>query len=560
MTGDDKQLLEARTEWVDCLACGHDNQTKLIPSAKFDRKVGAQNVTEEFHLVLCERCGLVYENPQVVLEESEEYLESNYYNAGNEIAEHDRFQREMAPFRYSVLRDRFDWKSFTRVADIGAAGAVSAIMKKHNPHLESVLIEPSGQAIENCRQRYPEVRAEHTIFETFEDEPGSYDLFTCYYAFSFLAKPYESLARARRLLKPDGQMVICLGHLALGIEVWLEHQPWVNMSSIGRGVALVYFTAQSLRAVVEAAGFEVVEEFAFEYPFWYPRWTGRQEYYMTIRPKPGVDIPVEDMKAAADPDEVEAARNFFPRYCEMVSENSIDLFLAENEVPSVLLLHDGDEDYADWVSGLLSSRGVPVSASPADEWSDNPPSDGGWIWLIGDHGQDEKALAEATGAKVRNCTLPHLYPGFRNIFEGEVGRLIVRACVPARDFRHRLFPFEKRPAVNDVTLKPKDIGFRFQDNLAAREKLDERREVLAELIVSMPRDIRDRMLRPLWNVRTGLGLDEGQGGLETCLTAATAAPIARFLEDFAWEVPGGSVEAAVRHLSTMIAAFRQQQQ
>ena len=34
----------------------------------------------------------------------------------------------------------------------------------------------------------------------------------------------------------------------------------------------------------------------------------------------------------------------------------------------------------------------------------------------------------------------------------------------------------------------------------------------------------------------------------------------RFLEDFAWEVPGGSVESAVRHLSTMIAAFRQQQQ
>ena len=355
-------------------------------------------------------------------------------------------------------------------------------------------------------------------------------------------------------------MVICLGHLALGIEVWLKHQPWVNMSSIGRGVALVYFTAKSLRAVVEAAGFEVVDEFAFEYPRWYPSWTGRQEYYMVIRPKPGAAVPVEEMRAAADPQEVEASRDFFRRYCEIVSENSIDLFLAENEVSSVLLLHDGDGEYAKWVSGLLSSRGIPVSAAPADEWSDNPPSDGGWIWLIGDHGQDEMSLTAATGVRVRDCALPQLYPGFRNIFEGEAGRLIVRACVPAREFRHRLFPFDKRPPVNDTSLQPKDIGFRFQDNMDAREKLAERRDMLAEVIVSLPPEMRDRMLRPLWNARTRLGLTAGRVGLEECLAARTSAPIGQFLEDFAWEIPGGSVEAAIRHLSSMIAAIRMQQQ
>ena len=146
--------------------------------------------------------------------------------------------------------------------------------------------------------------------------------------------PSPSTTRGRRCgTSLDGTFLVCISNLYLELEIWTGDSPWLNLSQLVRAVLLVYYSRRALQKLLLATGFEIVEEFVFEFPLCH-EWRGRQEAYFLARPasQPTTEFPLDFFRDQA---ERRNALNFFTRISEICTENSIELFLQNNSVHEI---------------------------------------------------------------------------------------------------------------------------------------------------------------------------------------------------------------------------------
>lgn len=444
---------------IPCLLCGSAELTPLLPSAKFDDKQLAQVIHDKIDVCLCENCGLVFENPQVELTKFGEYADKHYYNPINKVPDQYRYQRMVSAFRWNLLKHRLPWDEISKALDVGATGAWSALIKAKSPAMESVLLEPSSEAVAMCRERHPEVRAELGVFEEFTDHDESYDLITFYYSLYMLSNPRRALAKTRRLLRDGGRLVICISHLLMETEVWINSLPWVNMTHVIRGVQLVYYSRRTLERFLWVEGFEIESDFTINLMDDHEH-SGRQEYYVIASKASSVPSKI-DACDLSDPTECEASRAFFLRYCDIVSERSVARFFDTNEVEAVLLQHDGDPTYLSWLFSKLApfcdqiiSVETPPGVTPVSlpKAADQP----GYV-ILNATGRPSAAGVTAHSwrhLRVIDCCHPTdaPYGSWVRNQDGEV--LITRAFCPVMEHGFELFPFARHKAVNELTAAP----------------------------------------------------------------------------------------------------------
>ncbi len=250
---------------VNCNLCGRDDYRVRFPATtEADApRVEAFRCTHAGYghhaqIVQCRHCGLVYANPRwpvdVVLDaytavEDETYVE-------------ERQGRELT-FRHHLRHlERFTGPAEGRaLLDVGAyIGVFVEVAAQSGWQAQGV--EPSSWAAAAAQRRGLNV-CQGTL-ETVALPEASFDVITLWDVIEHFADPAAELARARRLLRPGGWLLVHTMDIDAPVARLMGRRwPWLM------DMHLYYFTRRTLREMVAAQGFDVV-------------WQGTQGRYLRL--------------------------------------------------------------------------------------------------------------------------------------------------------------------------------------------------------------------------------------------------------------------------------------
>jgi ubiquinone/menaquinone biosynthesis C-methylase UbiE len=238
---------------VPCNLCGAAETRELYPErdgiADFDANdLFACTSSAYGHcgpIVRCLGCGLVRQNPQPRPED----LVQAYQEVADERYEEEASGRVETFSR--ALRDIERHERGGALLDVGChTGIFLDVARQHG--WQTLGVEPSRWSADRARARGLEV-VDGTLADTpFPD--GSLDVITMWDVIEHLADPQTELKRAHRLLRPNGLLALS----TMNVETWFprllgRRWPWYMQ------MHLYYFTPQTLRQMLERAGFEMLE-------------------------------------------------------------------------------------------------------------------------------------------------------------------------------------------------------------------------------------------------------------------------------------------------------------
>ena len=211
------------------------------------------------HLVKCAKCGLVYSNVQMSIDMMKKFYNEEYFINMNSVKKgythyfNDEkniiktFRRRMALInRYSSNKGR--------LLDIGcAAGFFLHVARKAGWDVEGVDI--STVCAEYAKDRL-HLRVQNDIFTNLKFDEGSFDLITMWDYLEHSITPREDILKARRLLKPDGLLVIATPDISsLPSRIFKSH--WIGIKLEEH---FYYFSRKNLLNFLTNEGFGVLKD------------------------------------------------------------------------------------------------------------------------------------------------------------------------------------------------------------------------------------------------------------------------------------------------------------
>lgn len=243
-------------EYVKCNLCGTDETNVRFPSTIREHRpdmnwlafacthsgYGSHRV-----IVQCRQCGLVYTNPRLdnrdILDTYEAVRDPLYVE--ERIGRVLTFERHLKPF------ERITGPPNGRpLLDVGCyTGVFVEIAERHG--WKAWGVEPSRWAVRKARARGLHVE-QGTLVSA--DLPESYfDVVTLWDVIEHLANPRQVLQQTHRLLKPGGLVVIHTIDIESPFARLMGRRwPWLMEMHI------YYFSRQTLRAMLEQCGFQVL--------------------------------------------------------------------------------------------------------------------------------------------------------------------------------------------------------------------------------------------------------------------------------------------------------------
>lgn len=186
---------------INCNLCGAD-------------EAGLVAIQNDYRMVECRRCGLVYADPRPTPEFLIE-LYNSYHQRGSKD-EHS-WERLMAP-NFSEVSDLLDdmLPGKGRLLDIGCGyGHFVRIMQ--NRGWAASGIEPSERTSAYALSRGLDV--DRTVIEDVSFPENSFDAITAFYVLEHLFDPLAALNKIRKLLKPGGVLVLRVPHTTPIVKV-----------------------------------------------------------------------------------------------------------------------------------------------------------------------------------------------------------------------------------------------------------------------------------------------------------------------------------------------------
>lgn len=282
-----------------------------------------------------------------------------------------------------------------------------------------------------------------------------------------IKNPSASLSKVYDLLKPDGNLFICVSHVAMETEVRGGHQltPFADLPHVVRGIPLIYYTRNTFKKFLEKARFEVMDSFVAQHPdFSYEKL--RQEYYV-IAKKKCLDEFNSNEVVYDDLIEVEKSKKFMQNYCEIITEKSIKVFMAENNVKSIVILYD-DDCYCEWLQSKFSLYKVPLKCyqykrnSNIGSWLNGiPDSQGTFVLNATENIFDIDFLTkQKSNLKYIDC---FVYNDSDNVYgkwiKSDEGKIIItKAFCPVQNYPANIFPFKRNIPVNN----PRSLYYLFR--------------------------------------------------------------------------------------------------
>ena len=253
-------------EYVNCNLCGLDNARVL-----FGKKDKFAIAEDEFNVVECQECGLLYINPRPSREEIGKFYPEIYL--WKETLEAQSFllkciRRLEKAYRYHLLRDevskvvKYTRRGSGRVLDIGC-GAGDRLDVFRNKGFEIYGVETSDAADYAKDHLKLNVQKGDLFSAHF---PGRFfDIVTLYNVLEHTHDPMKVCQEIQRILKEDGFLIIQVPNKN-SLQYKLFEKRWAAFD-VPRD--LYYFGTEVLRSLIKKAGFKTVKVDHFM-NWWHP--------------------------------------------------------------------------------------------------------------------------------------------------------------------------------------------------------------------------------------------------------------------------------------------------
>jgi len=242
-------------EHVRCNLCGADDTALVYPSTlKQTSDWRAFRCTHSGYgvhppIVRCRRCGLVYTDPRPDGED----IRETYEAVQDPLYIEEREGRVLTFEHHLKPLERLAGEPAGRpLLDVGAyTGVFVEIADQHG--WDAWGLEPSSWAVEQARSRG--LQMVQGTLDTAELPSGHFDVVTMWDVIEHLTDPREALVEARRLLAPDGLLVIHTIDIdSLLARLMGPRWPWLMEMHI------YYFSRRTLRTMLEGCGFRVLSD------------------------------------------------------------------------------------------------------------------------------------------------------------------------------------------------------------------------------------------------------------------------------------------------------------
>ena len=242
------------TETTDCNLCG---SRRTRPMYRQRYRLGDSEAT--LSIVRCRRCGLIYVSPRLTRESVQAVyrldevhtISSNY--CWTRSTSDGRFRRVLA--RLGELRPD------GRLLDVGCGSGQFLKEARATGRWEVLGVEPSAAAAGEAR-RLAGCTVHASTLDGAPLERGSFDVLTAFGVLEHLHDPVGTLRHAGTLLKPGGVLAVYVPNFHYlrmkdtGLGALVRRRRW---SDLHPQEHLFHFTPRSLWALLEKAGFEVVD-------------------------------------------------------------------------------------------------------------------------------------------------------------------------------------------------------------------------------------------------------------------------------------------------------------
>jgi SAM-dependent methyltransferase len=234
---DTGMLAERWSKRIDCPNCGCASYTTLF-------------VKRGFPIVRCDRCALVFANPQV--DESvvlDEYREGGSNDLWVDVLTSPR-QLELDRVKFAEILDELEpFRGEGTMLDVGTSIGLF-LRLAHDRGWNGLGTEFGKRALAYARDKL-----KLDVVETpIEELEGNYDAVTVLSVLEHVNRPREFLGHIARLLKPGGATYLIVPNVdSLACRVLHDRAATFD----GRN-HLLYFSGRTLRDLLEREGFEVV--------------------------------------------------------------------------------------------------------------------------------------------------------------------------------------------------------------------------------------------------------------------------------------------------------------
>lgn len=253
-------------EYVNCNLCGLDDTQVL-----FKKKDKFSIAEDEFNVVECRRCALLYVNPRPTQDEIGKFYPETYswketLGAPSFLK---RWVRKLEKgYRYHLLKDevskivKLTGRSFGKVLDVGC-GTGDRLDALRSIGFETYGVETSDSADYAKRHLKLNVKKGDLVSAHFPDK--FFDIVTLYNVLEHTHDPLRVCEEIHRILKEDGFLVIQVPNKdSLQYKIFKER--WAAFD-VPRD--LYYFSTHTLSSLLKKAGFKVTKVDHFM-NWWHP--------------------------------------------------------------------------------------------------------------------------------------------------------------------------------------------------------------------------------------------------------------------------------------------------
>ena len=277
---------DQKLEYISCNLCGHNDYKLFIE-------------INNYRLVKCKQCGLVYLNPRPSQQQINEEYEVEYHTERllrGELKAEEEIEEEINKNTGRVEEIIKEFGNIGKLLDVGCgAGFFIACLRKYGWDVTGTDI--SKWASKFAREKLGLNVFTGTVEETQFNE--QFDVITMYHILEHLPHPVQSLKRVSEIIT-DGVLVIKGPNLASFDRMWHEK----NWRGYDLPYHLYHFTPKTYQMILEKAGF-FVQKIIFQY--WNP-----VTHLMEMKLGDGIraDHPACAIEKKFDKNEVHTFSNF----------------------------------------------------------------------------------------------------------------------------------------------------------------------------------------------------------------------------------------------------------
>ncbi len=243
----------AQIEFTKCAICNKNNES---PIAKAKNTHGSYCISdEEFNLVKCKKCGLVYVNPRPIEEEIHSYYSDNYYlSKGSIKSKIEKFI--LRPYYMSLKRAHIkQFKKKGKILDIGCGGGdFINLLPKNNWEVYGIEPNQTGFNLSSDgNNKKMNIYDKKLLSCKFPD--NYFDVITMWHVFEHIHKPNKELQEIKRVLKDDAIFILAVPNIkSFGFKICKEH--WFHLDAPRH---LYHYDSATIRKILDNNKFEVVK-------------------------------------------------------------------------------------------------------------------------------------------------------------------------------------------------------------------------------------------------------------------------------------------------------------